>query len=154
MGVFSLLAFVAGIAAAMKLSTVVAEWLDANTSIGTIWLPVISFAVVFIGVVMLVKWGAGMVENVVDLAMLGWINKIGGALIYIMLYGFLISVVLFYLSKAGFISEEQITASRLYPVLQPMGPWVIDGLGLVIPIFKDLFQELADFFDRIKTTAT
>lgn len=152
MGVFSLLAFIAGIAAAIKLSAIVSQWLDANTGIGTIWLPVISFAVVFIGVVLLVKWGAGMIENIVDFAMLGWINKIGGALMYIMLYGFLISVALFYLSKSGIISEDQIAASRLFPVLQPMGPWVIDGIGLIIPIFKDLFQQLTDFFERIKTT--
>lgn len=152
MGVFSLLAFVAGIAAAMKFSAIVSEWLETNTDIGTIWLPIISFGVVFIGVVLLVKWAGGMLENVIDFAMLGWINKIGGAIMYVMLYAFIISVVLFYISKAGIIGVEQIKASRLYPVLQPMGPWVIDGIGLIIPVFKDLFQQLSDFFERINPT--
>jgi uncharacterized protein YqeY len=49
--VFSIFAFIAGIAAAMKLSVVVAGYLKDSVNISAKWLPFISFAVVFIGVV-------------------------------------------------------------------------------------------------------
>ncbi|HTM92515.1 MAG TPA: CvpA family protein, partial [Flavisolibacter sp.] len=45
--VFSLLAFVIGLAAALKFSAVVAEYLATGTNISQRWLPILAFAIVF-----------------------------------------------------------------------------------------------------------
>ena len=45
--IFSVLAFIIGLAAAMKLSTVVAHQLEGSTNISSKWLPFISFLIVF-----------------------------------------------------------------------------------------------------------
>ena len=45
---FSLIAFIAGLAAAMKLSATVAAYLGDNVGITKQWLPVLSFLIVFI----------------------------------------------------------------------------------------------------------
>jgi membrane protein required for colicin V production len=42
-----------------------------------------------------------------------------------------------------------IKASVTYRFIQPWGPVVIDNFGKVIPIFKDLFQQLSDFFEKL-----
>ena len=42
-GIFSLLAIIIGLAAAMKLSLVVAGWLGESVNVSERWLPVISF---------------------------------------------------------------------------------------------------------------
>lgn len=55
---FSVLAFIAGIAAALKLSSTVAVWLGQSTNLGARWLPFVSFCIVFLGVVVLVRLGA------------------------------------------------------------------------------------------------
>ena len=47
-GIFSLLAFIIGLAAALKLSALVAAYLNKNVLSATKWLPVISFLLVFI----------------------------------------------------------------------------------------------------------
>ena len=47
-GVFSFVAIIIGLAAAMKLSTVVAGYIGKAVKVSDEWLPVISFAVVFI----------------------------------------------------------------------------------------------------------
>ena len=52
--VFSLLAFIIGLAAALKLSTVVAAYLHDSTSISVRWLPLVAFLLVFLVVVILV----------------------------------------------------------------------------------------------------
>lgn len=150
MGVFSLLAFIAGIAAALKLSAVVAIWLQKNSNIGTTWLPVISFALVFIGIVLLIRWAAKLIENIVDFALLGWVNKGGGALMYVILYAFILSVVLFYMAQLGILTDAATSDSKLYQTLQPFGPYVMDGIGRIIPLFKDLFNQLSTFFGSIK----
>lgn len=149
--VFSFFAFIAGIAAAMKLSVVVADYLKDSVNISAKWLPFVSFAVVFIGVVLLVRWVASMLTATVEMTMMGWANKIGGIILYTILYMFTLSVVLFFVQKVKLISDETVANSITWPILQPLGPWVIDGFGKLIPIFKNMFTELSNFFDGLAT---
>ena len=62
-GIFSFLAIIIGLAAAIKLSAVVAGYLGDATSISQRWLPIISFAVVFIIVILLVRLGAAAIQR-------------------------------------------------------------------------------------------
>ena len=93
---FSFLGFIIGLAAALKLSAAAAEYIGSNTNISQRWLPVLAFIVVFIIVVFLVRLGAKLVERVVRVAMLGWLNKLGGVVFYILIYFFIFSILLFY----------------------------------------------------------
>lgn len=79
-GIFSFVALVVGLAAALKLSTVVAGYIGDSVHISAEWLPFISFLVVFIGVVLLIRLGAKAIESAVEVVMLGWLNRIGGIL--------------------------------------------------------------------------
>lgn len=151
--IFSVIGLIIGIAAAMKLSTVVAGWLKDSTSISAQWLPVISFAAVFIGVVLLIRWGANLIEATLEVALLGWANKLGGILLYIILYTLAYSVMLFYAEQLKLISPTAIQQSVTYAYIQPLGPWVIDGFGKLIPAFRDMFGELEAFFDRLAQKA-
>jgi len=151
---FSVIGLIIGIAAAMKLSALVAGWLKDSTNISAQWLPVISFAVVFIGVVLLIRWGANLLEATLEVALLGWANKLGGILLYIIVYTLAYSVLLFYAAQLKFISAAAIQQSVTYAYIQPLGPWVIDGFGKLIPAFKDMFTELEAFFERIAQHAS
>ncbi|MEO6705918.1 MAG: CvpA family protein, partial [Ginsengibacter sp.] len=57
-GIFSFTAFIIGLAAALKLSAVVASRFESSVGMMAKWLPVISFAIVFIIFVLLVNIGA------------------------------------------------------------------------------------------------
>ena len=151
---FSVLAFIVGIAAAIKLSAVVANYLKENISLSNQWLPIISFAAVFILVVILVRLGAKLVEKTFQIAMLGWVNRIGGILLFVALYTVLFSVILFYAQKINIIKTETIAASATYSYIAPWGPKTIDGFGKLIPIFKDMFSDLESFFDKLAKKAT
>src|SRR5450432_1394211 len=78
LGIFSLLAFIIGLAAALKLSSVVAAYLQKNGVAASRWLPVISFLLVFIVVILLVGLGAKLIKKTIDFAMLGWFDRVGG----------------------------------------------------------------------------
>lgn len=146
---FSMLAFIIGIAAAMKLSTTVATYLGHNEAIARQWLPVMSFILVFIVVVLLVRLGASLIEKTLQLAMLGWVNKIAGIILYIVLYIVLLSVIVFYANQVKLINSETLLASVAWPYLQPWGPWAMNGLGKLLPFFKDMFAQLQTFFENI-----
>ena len=85
-GIFSFIGFLIGLAAALKLSAIVAHRLEFSADISTKWLPVVSFALVFILVVFLVNIGARILKKAVSMVMLGWVDKIGR---HYSLYGYL-----------------------------------------------------------------
>src|SRR5678810_955263 len=60
--IFSLLAFIIGLAAAIKLSSAVAAYLGTNTIVSHRWLPILAFVVVFFIVALLVRLGAKTVS--------------------------------------------------------------------------------------------
>ena len=94
--VFSLLAFMIGLAAAVKLSAVVAGYIGDTVSVSEKWLPFVSFIIVFLVVVIIVRIGAKIIEKTVQVAMMGWLNRLGGMLFYALIYVIIYSIVLFY----------------------------------------------------------
>ena len=148
-GIFSFLALIIGLAAAIKLSTIVAGYIGKAVNVSDQWLPIISFAVVFMLVVLLVRLGANLIERSIEIAMLGWVNKLGGILLYAALYITVFSIVIFYAEQIHLIKQETIQKSVSYSFVQPWGPKAINLLGSVIPWFKDMFGELEKFFGTV-----
>src|SRR6186713_887920 len=134
--VFSTLAFVIGLAAAMKLSAALAGYLKNSMHVSTRWLPVLAFLLVFLAVVLLVRWGARLIEAAVDLAMMGWLNKLAGVFLYAIVHTIILSVLLFYAVQVHWVSDKAIAASITYPFIRPWGPVVIDEFGKFVPFFK------------------
>jgi membrane protein required for colicin V production len=151
--IFSLLSFIIGLAAAIKLSAVVAAYLGDNTNISQRWLPILAFSVVFFVVVLLVRIGAKAIEGALKMVMLGWLNKLGGIVFYLLLYFFIYSIILFYATQLHLIKPETVQTSLTYPMIYPMAPLIIDTLGSIIPFFKNMFAELENFFDHLSRKA-
>lgn len=147
--VFSIIAFVIGLAAALKLSAAVAVYLKDSISISEKWMPFIAFALVFFAVIILVRLGAKLIERTFQAVMLGWANRIAGILLYAILYLIILSIFIFYAEKLQLLREEAIKASRTYSFVQPWGPKVMDNFGKLIPVFKDMFTELGDYFNSL-----
>jgi membrane protein required for colicin V production len=143
--IFSVLGFIVGLAAALKLSTTVAAKLSEHTDFGK-WLPALSFLLVFMGAVFLVNMAGKLIQKTFETVMLGWANRIAGVLLYALLYSIIFSVFVFYAVQLHFINTDSVNASVTYPYLQPLGPKVIGGFGVVIPWFKNMFTELEQFF--------
>lgn len=148
-GIFSFIALVIGLAAALKLSVVVAHYLSSSPGSSSKWLPVLSFAIVFIIVVLIVNIVARIIRKTVSLAMLGWLDRLGGIILYLIIYTIIFSVILFFAEKTKILSTETILASSVHDYVAPWGPKVIDSLGKIVPIFKDLFLQLQSFFGNL-----
>ena len=147
---FSVIGFIIGLAAALKLSSYVAMRLSESLSSGSKWLPVISFVLVFLAVVILVHLGGRLLQKSVEMIMLGWLNRLGGIIIYVLLYSIVLSIFIFYASMVQLIKPETLADSMIYPYIRDLGPKVIDGLGTIIPWFKNMFTDLQNFFSNIK----
>ncbi len=150
---FSVAGFIIGLAAALKLSSLVAAKLALQIDGAGKWLPVVSFLIVFIAVAFLVNFCGRLIQKMFETVMLGWVNKIGGALLYMLLYSIIISIFLFYAVQLHLVKTETTNASAIYPFIQPLGPKVISGFAIVIPWFKDMFAQLQHFFEGVSASA-
>ena len=145
---FSLIAFFVGLAAALKLSATVAVHLSDQTNLTGFWLPIVSFALVFLVVVFLVRMGARWVQQTIELIWLGWLNRLLGVIFYIVLYIIIYSILLFYATQINLIKQDTVVASKTYDFIEPWGPYVMNALGKIFGVFRNMFTELSDFFGR------
>ena len=148
-GAFSFIAIIVGLAAAIKLSVVVARYIGRSVKISDEWLPVIAFLVVFLIVVLLVRLGAKFIQRAAGFAMLGWVNRLGGIILYLALYTAIFSIFLFYIEKLNLLKANTVNKSITYFFVQPWGPKIINAFGTVIPFFRNMFNELENFFEGI-----
>ena len=140
----SLLSFIAvsiGIAAAMKLSSSVAGYLAEAGWENRIWLPFVSFMIVMAVVFLGVQWLGRILEKTAEVLLLGWINKLGGILIYLFIYCLLYSTMLHYGKQLHLIGEKTIAQSHFYPYIGPLSEDVFVWCGKLIPWLKTAVSE-------------
>jgi membrane protein required for colicin V production len=145
--VFSLVAIMLGMAAALKLTSVAVLYTQEHWGLHSRWLPVLCFICLFLGVILLVRLGAGALQKLVELALLGWVNRLGGILLYSVIFIVIYSVLLWIANQLYWLSPETKLQSIVYPYIYKIGPWVVDNMGKIMPVFKDVFGELQGFFD-------
>lgn len=146
---FSFFAYIIGLAAALKLSAAMADYIGRNVTMSQKWLPFIAFLLVFLIVVLCIRLGARLLEKSLQLMMLGFVNRLGGLVFFVLIYFFIYSILLFYADKLHLLGEETIEASISYDIIAPYAPKIIEVLGDVIPWFSDMFKELLQFFDSV-----
>lgn len=149
LGIFSLLAFIIGLAAALKLSAVVAVYLHKDGGAMNKWLPVLAFMLVLVLFIVLVTLIGKFIRKAIQLAMLGWLDSFMGMLLYVVLYTIIFSILLFYAEKMLLVSKEQIAASYTYPYIVSWGPKLMNNIGRIIPSFRDIFSQLETFFASV-----
>ncbi|MEI6265286.1 MAG: CvpA family protein [Sphingobacteriia bacterium] len=147
---FSFFAIFLGLAAAVKMSTLVAGWLSETVNIKAAWLPFLAFILIMIAVSIVVRIVAAIIETTLQLTLLGWLNSLGGIVLYCCIYVTVFSVLIFYMEQLHLLKEPVIASSKTYQYIHFWGPKAIDLFGKLVPVFKGMFEELTQFFDSLK----
>ncbi|MCF8448933.1 MAG: CvpA family protein [Taibaiella sp.] len=151
---FSVIGILLGILVALKMSQSFAAWLLANEYITSGWAQVISYMVLFVGVVLLVRLVAKVVEKAVEGVMLGIVNKLAGALLYAFLGAVIWSSLLWIGARVHVLSAETIATSHTYYWLSLLAPWFCEQAGKLLPFVQDTFIKLEHFFETVNQPAT
>lgn len=146
---FSVLGILLGMLVALKMSQTFAAWLLANGYISSGWAQVAAYILLFIGVVLLVKLVAKIVEKAAEGLMLGTVNKLLGGLLYSFLGAVVWSSLLWIGGRLHLISVETISESKSYSWLSQLAPWFFHQAGKLLPFVQDTFTQLGHFFDTI-----
>jgi membrane protein required for colicin V production len=118
--IFSIIGWILGIYAAFRFADVAAGYLKGSFDMSPKTLYIASLIIVFLIVMLLVHLGAKVIEKTVELAFMGWVNRIGGIVFYVLLYTLIFSVMIFFAEKFKLISDETIATSRVYPWVRPI----------------------------------
>jgi membrane protein required for colicin V production len=143
---FSFVGIFLGLAASVKFSAIVAGWLGTYTHTSVGWLPFIAFIIILISVWILVRIVSKILETSLDLVLLGWLNRVAGIFLYALIYATVYSIVLFYASQLHLLKPYMISDSMSYDLIRPLGPEFMELFGKMLPIFKEAFNELSQFF--------
>jgi membrane protein required for colicin V production len=146
---FSLLAIVLGIICALKLSHLLAEWFLKNGIITSGWGQLLSYIILFIVVVFLVRLVAKAIQTSAEALMLGWVNKAIGGFLYACMAAIVWSSLLWIGEHMHLITPETIAASKTYPYFSKLMPWLCEQVGKLLPFAKNIFSNLQHYFDQV-----
>jgi membrane protein required for colicin V production len=152
--IFTSLAWVLGIIGALKLSTVAAVLLRDKFGWHSNLAPIVSFILIFIIIAFIVYLIGKLLERVVEIIQLGFINRILGAVLRLFILLFIFSLFIWLINQAGLISPETKTQSKTYTSLLSIADHSIIFFGDYIPNVKSIFVDIENFFQQIATKST
>ena len=130
--VASFIALGLGIWGGMKFSSISAKYLSEAFDIAENIMPLISFAVTFILIVIVVFTLAKMLQKIVSMVALGFVNKAAGALFGILKFSLIMSVIITFTNilnkQVTFIDPEMENTSILYQPMARVAQIIIPGL--------------------------
>jgi membrane protein required for colicin V production len=151
--VTSLAAFILGLYFAFYFSDFTANILKQYFTIDQKYMAAISFIVTFIGVLFIVLAIGKMLEKIIDVLLLGFLNKFAGALFGVLKGALFLSIIIFVINYFdgghSVIKKETAEKSMFYEPIESIAPALYSWLHL------DNFKfELPQKEDVVKTVLT
>lgn len=139
---FFLLAIILGVFIGFKLMGSGVEYLSEKFNADKEVLPYISFAIIFLIVMVVVSLIGKSIKNSLDKTFLGKMDAIAGAVLGLIKFAFGISVII-WLIEAFQISfpEGWKEESALYPIAAKVAPTLSEYFGEFLPFFKETFKQ-------------
>ncbi len=146
MEVARIVALIAGVYLAVRFAEMLSEYIYLNTDIVSDLLPIISFAIIFLVVVLMVHFFARAIGKLVKAVALGWANKVAGAVFGTFRVAFILSILIMLFARfgllSGFNSGEAARESYLYDPVRQLAPFIL-------PVLDDVDKDsILDKVDR------
>jgi membrane protein required for colicin V production len=125
----------------------VAGQLKEHTKIASHWLPFISFLIVLILVLIVLKWIASFLQQTAEWLLLGWLNKLLGIVLYGFIYFTMLSAVVYFLQILGVIEAAKMKSTYAYPWLQKWWPYCMEKISVWLPSIKSTLTTFSNPFN-------
>ncbi len=146
---FSFIGILLGIICALKFSHTLAHYFFQKGIITSGWGQLVSYLILFLGVVLLVRMIAKAIDTLLKAVMLGLVNKLLGGLIYAFLAAVTYSSVLWISNQMHLLTPENISESKTYPYLSQLAPRVVNHIAKLWPFATNIFTDLQHFFEEV-----
>jgi membrane protein required for colicin V production len=128
----SLAALILGIYAALHFSFYVQGYLEENFEIADNYLYIISFAITFLIVAIIVYLAGKIIHKVISIVALGFLNRLAGGIFGLLKAALVLSVILYFINglNPGLIKSDVKDSSILYDPIESIVPMLIPRLDL------------------------
>jgi membrane protein required for colicin V production len=103
------------------------------------WAEIAAFAFIMIAVLILSGVAAGLLSSILSAILLGWVNRVGGAILGIILGGIFCGAILTmwvnYLGIGDSVADSALAG------------FLLDGFPLILGLLPDEFDSVRSFFD-------
>jgi len=139
---FFLLAIILGVFIGFKLMGTGVEYLSKEFNADKAVLPYVSFAIIFLIVMIIVSLIGKTIKNSLDKTFLGKMDAIAGAALGLIKFAFGISVIIWLVEALEIpFPEGWKEESTLYPIAAKVAPTLSEYFGGIIPFFKETFKQ-------------
>ena len=145
--VFFLVAFVVGSIIALRFGYLVAVLLNRWFGIESEYLPLVSLAILFIVVLVLILLLARSLQGILKAARLNLFNRIAGGLLWAVAGVYVVSLAFWYLEKYQLVTEEVKADSVSYPLVGELSQQITEGIGRALPFVLDTYHDLDRMLD-------
>jgi membrane protein required for colicin V production len=155
MQVAALLSLLLGVYIAAKFSGILARWIT-GFGVGTQAVFIISFALTFIGVLILARLTGHVAQKIVHLALLGWLNRLLGVVFSLVKMALIISITLLIINTTNrelhFMPRKQVEKSKLYAPLSNFAPSLLPYLdfGKIKSSFHEIDRRVDEKIEALK----
>lgn len=134
--VISIVSLIAGVWMSFEFSTAVSAWMAQYVEASEKLLKIASFAIIMIGVFIILGIVGKSLEGILKFVMLGWLNRLLGVVFAFIKTGLVIGIVIILFNSLNnslnLVSEETLAQSVLYPPLKDMA-------YTIFPYLKEIF---------------
>ena len=115
----------------------ISEWIASWVHAEGVWLKIITFLVIFIGVGILCRLVSKVFDRLFKVAMLGWLNRLMGAVLSVCKYLIILGLIAILFNTVNkefkWVDEATLSQSKSYVVIR-------DGAYKLFPYFKELLS--------------
>lgn len=145
--IVSLVALILAIIGAFKLLDFGMEVLQPYFQNWEQALPIISFILLFIAILLVVNLIGKIVKKILDMTLLGGLDNFAGAVIGLLKWAFGVSLVLWMGESIEIsVSTEMAEGTYIYPIVASIAPFVVDLISAYMPFIQDVFDQLKSQF--------
>lgn len=134
--VISIVSIIAGVWVSYEFSTIVAEWVGQYIQASENVLHLVAFALIMVGVFLLLALLARLIEGLVNFVMLGWLNKLLGVVFALIKSGLIIGLVIMAFNSLNnnfhLVDDQLLADSILYTPLKDIAYTVFPYLKSMI----------------------
>jgi membrane protein required for colicin V production len=127
-----------GIKLSLNFSIPAGNWVAEHLHLTEFWAKAVSFILIFFAIAIVLNLFGKLVEKIIKISLLGWLNKLLGTVMTLCLFVLLLSALVYLVDSANnileFIPKEKLEESRFYPQLLHLSQEIF-------PRFKELFHQ-------------
>jgi membrane protein required for colicin V production len=146
---FSISAYIVGFFAAMHFSFVVSDYLHTHFNLPPQWLPIISFVLMFLMVMILVQLVGNLIEKIAGIALPTVFNKLAGGLFWAVFGCILMSLFIQFLDSADLFKDSLKQSSATMPYVEKVNTIFRNRIGELLPVVKNLYQQIDNYFEAL-----